>query len=43
MHPEPNSRPASSFGFRLPASRNANPDFAVLIWNSEADGKEATR
>ena len=43
MHPEPNSRPASSSGSRLPASLDVNPDFAILIWDSEADGKEATQ
>ena len=43
MHPEPNSRPASFFGSRLPASLDANRDFAALIWDSEADGKEATQ
>ena len=43
MHPEPNSRPASSSRSLLPVSLDAKPDFATLIWNSEADGKEATR
>jgi hypothetical protein len=43
MHPEPNSRPASSSGSYLPTSLDANPDFAALTWGSETDGKEATR
>jgi hypothetical protein len=43
MHPEPNSRPASSSVSRMPVSPDASPNIAALIRDNEADGKEATR